>query len=226
MLEKEQFRVRNPKQTLIIGLGHEAQQGKDTVAAHLIQTYGRRASGEWGKFFSLDIRRYAFADLLKVEVFDYLQARTFLTSQAGFPIPKGLPDPTKLYSLQEKIDFINANKEEHRPILQIWGTEYRRRQSKKYWVVQTLDRITSDAPQVALISDMRFENEAGVCDYTVRVIREGFHIQQSGHMSEQELSSHPYHYVLRAPEGDVEGLKKNAESIFEHILKLAGLLPH
>ena len=36
MLEKEQFRLGNPKSSLIIGLGHEAQQGKDTVAAHLI----------------------------------------------------------------------------------------------------------------------------------------------------------------------------------------------
>ena len=212
--------------SLIIGFGHEAQQGKNTVVSHLVKVFGKRKDGEWGKIFPLDVREYAFADKLKVEVFDYLQARTFLTSQAGFPIPKGLPDPTKLYSLQEKIDFINANKEEHRPILQVWGTEYRRRQSKKYWVVQTLDRVTSDAPQVALISDMRFENEAGVCDYTVRVIREGFHIHQSGHASEQELNGYPYHYVLSAPEGDVEGLKRNAAIIFEKILKESGLLPH
>ena len=226
MLEKEQFRLGNPKSSLIIGLGHEAQQGKDTVAAHLIQTYGKREPGAWGKFFPLDIRRYAFADTLKVEVFDYIQARTFLVKNVGFKVAQGFPQPEKLYSYQEKIDYVNTHKEELRPELQKWGTEYRRQQAPDYWVSQTLHKIYQDKPDVALIPDMRFKNEAAVCDYTLRVIREGFRIGESKHASEQELNAYPYHYVLSAPEGDVEGLKKNAESIFEHILKLAGLLPH
>lgn len=213
--------------TLVIGFGHEAKQGKDTLVNHLIEQFAGeelQPDGKWRRFLPINMKRYAFADPLKVELFDYIQAATFFTLQEGIWVNDG-PNVHKEYSYQEKLDFINLHKDKLRPYLQLWGTEYRRRQSEEYWVKQIALKIKEDNPRAALVSDMRFFNEANFVDVTVNVVREGFKDEKSAtHVSEQEGQRIDYDYRIQAQ--SVEELNARGEKLFERILKDRGLLPH
>lgn len=234
------------RKPLVIGFGHEAQQGKDTIVNHLVATYGHREPGVWGKAFPLDARRYAFADPLKIEVFDWLQGAAFglhgmtaflnetsweewqhrgtkklvhINRSNGVPYP--LPFADRIYTRAAKLAWVNANKTELRELLQFWGTEYRRAQLPEYWARETQIKIDYDAPQVAFISDLRFLNETEICDYRIRVVRKGFAPVGGSHVSEQELKDFKYHYVIEAE--SVEELKMIGEATFEQILIIKGL---
>ena len=216
------------EKTLIIGLGHRAQQGKDTAAEHIIKTFGPREEGQWGKYFPLDIRRYAFADPLKEEVFDWIQATAFLFEHSEI-FEQDVHEPvggfyTNInYSTKEKLAWIEAHKPQVRRALQIWGTEFRRKQDPDYWVKKTLKRIKEEAPQVALITDMRFPNEVAVVDVPLKVSRPGFDSGVPLHSSETELNDYPFEYILEAT--SLQELKDGAETIFVEILEDKGLLP-
>lgn len=58
MLQGEAKQLRS----LIIGMGYAARNGKDTAVAAIIDRYKT----------DYDVRRYAFADLLKAELYDAL----------------------------------------------------------------------------------------------------------------------------------------------------------
>lgn len=215
------------KKTLIVGLGNRAQQGKDTAAEHIIQVFGKREEGEWGNYFPIDVRRYAFADALKVEVFDWIQAQTFIESNfsATFDLPweVGSYFWNRSYSTEEKLAWVNRNKGQLRKLLQKWGTEFRRVQDSDYWVKKTLARIREEGPQVALITDMRFLNEAKAVDVTVKVKRPGFVSGVPLHSSETVLDDYPFQYILEAT--NLEELKEGAETLFVEILEDKGVLP-
>lgn len=220
--------VMPKRRPLVVGVGHEAQQGKDTLVNHLVETFGKREQGTWGKTFPMDVLRYAFADPLKIEVFDFLQALSFANyhdfiSIGGRDFSIITIPYSKVFSREEKLVFINENKVVLRPLLQKFGTEYRRSQNHDYWVRETQIKIDYDLPQVALLSDMRFLNETEICDFTVRVVRKGFTSVAAGHVSEQELKDFPYDYVIEAE--SVEELKGKGELVFNHILTRKGLLP-
>lgn len=215
------------RRPLIIGFGHEAQQGKDTLVNHLVETFGKREQGTWGKTFPLDVRRYAFADPLKIEVFDFLQALSFARNwdfaTEDVRLPRFFIDYEQIYTREEKLAFINANKVDLRAFLQVWGTEFKRAQRPDYWARETQIKIDYDAPQVALISDLRFLNETEICDFRVRVVRKGFTPVAANHVSEQELKNFAYDYVIEAE--SVEELKMLGEATVKQILIIKGLLP-
>lgn len=202
-------------QPLVIGFGHRAQNGKDTVVNHLVQKYAKS---------KLIVRRYAFADALKVEVFDWAQATGFL--EVHFPDTfQCIGEPAiggfywnRPYSVAEKLIWVEQSKARLRSVLQKWGTEFRRAQDLDYWVKKTKARIAEEQPHVALLSDMRFPNEAVICDVTVNVVRQGYSIG-TGHASETELDAWPYDHALTAAEGDLPGLKQQAEELFSRLLR-------
>jgi hypothetical protein len=199
---------------LIIGLGHKARRGKDTLAQHLIQAYPK-----------MDIRRYAFADELKLEVtiacrekFGYLpraEAMQRLCQWAGVeydPSPDQT-DPLCPYGKQRKL-------------LQWWGTEYRRYENDNYWVEKLEQTVMQDDPAVALVTDVRFPNEGewirAAEGFTVRLDRPGFEeLGAIGHISETAMDSYPYDFIVTA--NTVEELKKNGQAIFENIRTIEGL---
>ena len=62
------------------------------------------------------------------------------------------------------VDFIEENKELFRPILQWWGTDFRRKLcGDKYWIHRmeaTLRHIEEQQHAIAIVTDVRFHNEA------------------------------------------------------------------
>jgi hypothetical protein len=234
-------RGKDRRSTFVIGLGHEAEQGKDTLAAHLIDSFGKRKEGKWGKNFPIDIRRYAFGDALKVEVFDFLESLRF-TQVYGFTAPMVTPLTPDLkksecqdsfylplpqigsggLTEEQKIAWVNHHKEELRKLLQFWGTEFRRGQYAKYWVSKIENKIEVDQPQVAIITDMRFLNETEICDTQIRLVRPNFENKAKGHASESELDTFAYPWTIVGE--SVEDLKKKGEELVRGILRNAGVL--
>lgn len=217
------IRNEDRRKPFIIGLGHRAQQGKDTLAAYLIAVLGERPEATFGPYFPIDIRRYAFADELKVEVFDFAQAIALHEKI----IPDGFHEPFehRIYSKEEKVAFINRNKKssELRGVLQWWGTEFRRAQDPDYWVKKTVTRINEEKPQVAVITDMRFPNETAACDVQINVVRPNFNTGVQLHASETELDHYPYPWTVVGE--SVEDLKKKGLDLVVGLLKKRGLLP-
>jgi hypothetical protein len=100
----------------VIGLGHRARHGKDTVARAIVRDATKQ--GWYAK-------QYAFADALKA----YCRVA---------------------FGMREK----------DAPLLQYMGTNVFRKTDPGIWVRVLLDTIEEQQPDVAVISDMRFPNEA------------------------------------------------------------------
>jgi hypothetical protein len=110
-----------------------------------------------------------------------------------------------------------------RTLLQWWGGEYRRSQDRKYWVKRLAERIQTDAPEVALISDMRYPNEAQwvkeVGGFIVRVRRLGF-TPVNEHISETAFDGMEdsfWDFRIDAGEGAVRYLQAHALLMFDDI---------
>lgn len=60
------------------------------------------------------------------------------------------------------LDFIEANKQKFRPMLQWWGTDFRRDLcgDNYYWIKQTEEKFLNSPANHVIVSDVRFENEA------------------------------------------------------------------
>jgi hypothetical protein len=207
--------------SLLIGLGYQAQAGKDTAAAAIIA----------GRSDKYSIRSFAFADLLKVEVFHALvnSVDPFWHFMSKFDptiyfqsilVPK--PENSFLRKPEDKIAWINANKKALRRILQVYGAEYRRSADPFYWVRKLGEAINVDPPQVALITDMRFLNEAFFVKanegFTVKVRRIGYDNGVSNHESEQQLAKYVFDYEINVEEGDLAGLTSDALEVFDAII--------
>lgn len=200
-------------ETLVIAFGHKARHGKNTATRAIVDARGDK----------YDIREYAFANALKREVneaaekhggmlalFTHLARHSRLPSWVQYEPSPDMSDPLCPLGKQ-------------RTLLQWWGTEYRRAEDPYYWVKQLKKTLEAERPRVALISDMRFLNEAAWVikdkwNRTVRVDRHGFQdIATSSHQSEHELDKFKYHYELNVQDGNVEELRKDAVWIFDHI---------
>lgn len=208
------------KTMLIIGFGYKARRGKDTAIRSIIEARGQ----------GQDIRRYAFADALREEI----QAAAFdVWAQNERERPYDPRAAMELLCAWAGVAYdTNAPADEQNPhgkqraLQQWWGTEYRRTQDADYWLKRIGERIDAEAPEVALISDMRFRNELDFIrrrgGYVVRVEREGFEAAApvAQHISEWELDqlkASEWDATLWALDGDIEELKASAVEIFDGI---------
>jgi hypothetical protein len=199
---------RRVRKSLCIGVGHKSRMGKNVVVDHLVKTFKDK----------LDVRSYAFADDLKVELYDFAHFQ-----RLAFPslaLLSNLPGGQTLSATRlEKIAWFDANRKKLRTLAQLYGTEFRRAQDPFYWSSRLAEQIRKDEPDVALISDMRFANEARMCDITIQVMRNGFKLDPAvgKHVSETSLDLWPYTYTIKADDGDLATLKRRAAQLFEKI---------
>lgn len=165
---------------LLIGFGHKARQGKNTAAVAVINATPLDSHA----------RIYAYADALRAEVKRALSHPDGIVNRhvldgtheadSGY-VP--LPDWVKL--------------DEHgkpRTLLQWWGTDYRRAQDPNYWVKRLKETLEREQPDVALVTDVRFVNEA-----------EAIH-QAGGYLVKVERTTKPDVKVPAHPsENDLDG---------------------
>jgi hypothetical protein len=236
--------------SVIFGFGYRARSGKDTAVAEIIKQRGlldpkgipfliEYSSYDIRKWAPAelrdaekeryDIRKYSFADALRREVDDaigraggafsllvanrpthFVQANENLIELPDWVVLEENPEINEQYPLGKQ-----------RPLLQWWGTEYRRSIDPDYWVRQLAQRIELEKPQIALITDMRFPNEmAFVKQYgeTILVQRDG--LPPSTHASETALAdTSPEDWsIILENNGTLEELKEGAVTVFDELL--------
>lgn len=188
---------------ILIGLGAKACQGKNYVA-----NYMKEAIPE--------IRFYSFADELKRHCkanHDELVGQWQLAHQTK-AIPAAKDDP--IYGVTA--------------ILQWFGTEVMRKHNPNYWVDCVASTIAKENPEVAVVTDVRFPNEAAWVKnhdgYLVEVIR----LQEDGtryydpnrdknHTSETALDDYQgWDYVLLCRSGDLNALRNKSLGILKNII--------
>lgn len=161
----------------LIGLTGHKGVGKSTVASILVRNYGYREE--------------AFAIALKHEVFEAF---------GNYIVNPQDPEHAKFTDWLAWIDEHKNDPPEEafgwvRPLLQFWGTEYRRQLcGNDYWVKKLEPLLASHV----VVSDVRFVNEANA----VRE-RGGWivHVNRPGHYGDQHESEKwgrviPYHFYL------------------------------
>ncbi len=114
----------------------------------------------------LDIRMVAFADALRHEVKTAIrQAHGADNLIEGFQEAGLMPAWVRPEVFPAK----------QRTLLQWWGTEYRRSADPDYWVKKLFNRLKILAPDVAVVTDLRYPNEAAAIKqaggYLVKVTR-------------------------------------------------------
>lgn len=213
---------------LVIAFGHKARTGKDAAVRAILEEYK-------GKY---DMRRYAFADPLKREVSKLVEefgdVPSFIRSlqreeQSKLNLPDGYcghqPNDALLgIDPEEEMDFKDplCPYGKHRGLLQYWGN-MRRRENPFYWVDKVDRAIQDDNPTVALISDMRYVNEALMVKFykgfTVCMKREGIELaaQHANHISETQLDGYCYDFTILSEYDNLPQLRKDAVETFQII---------
>ena len=186
---------------ILIGIGHKARQGKDFVA-HYMQEAAPSL-----------VQLYSFARELKLyckEHHNILLPEWQMANQTE-QFPSCKDDPIYGYT----------------PILQYVGMKFRQG-SPNYWIDKVTNKIDKADPEIAIITDMRFENEAAFIKenggYTVEVYRrneDGTQMLDPGrdpkHISETALDGYNFDYTISVRDGDLSSLKAKALGVLSNI---------
>ncbi len=188
---------------LLIGFGHRARQGKSTAASAVLEACP----------LETQVHLYAFADALRSEV---------RTACARFGGQFNLIEQFKESGLMP--EWVHFEEPKPRSLLQWWGTDYRRAQDPDYWVKRLRKTLDNHQPEVALITDVRFPNEADAIHawggYVVRVIRTTApDVQVHEHPSESILDGyHGWDFTLTA--ANVPELQAKARALYADLRRV------
>lgn len=231
--------------TKVIGFGHYKQSGKSSICdaivkyAYSIQIERQNSLTLRYEWKTPKVKIYSFADKLKqfcIEVLglEYKQCygtdedKESLTNIKWEEVP-GIS--TKLVLSETEIAYYNKefNVQFHAPgymtareVLQHFGTGICRKMYPNCWVDATMRQIKKDAPDIALVPDMRFPNEAEAIQRiggtTVKLLRRPF--PDDNHPSEISLDGYEFDFVFDNRNWTID--EKNVHIIEE--FKRVGLL--
>jgi hypothetical protein len=106
-------------------------------------------------------------------------------------------------------------------ILQWYGTDIVRKENPNFWIDSLHKHLVKDAPEIAVITDVRFPNEAEYIKaqggYLVEIVRLNKDNTQyidpnrdPNHPSEMAMDGYPWDYIIVAKDGDLQGLKSKS----------------
>ena len=126
------------------------------------------------------------------------------------------PYAVKLYKFAEALyrecRELHGMVEKDSPLLQNVGLQ-RRKEDESYWICKVSDQITTDNPDLALITDVRFKNEANFIKHQNGVLINVRRLNSNGslfiasdrscdHPSETELDYYPWDHFITAHTGE------------------------
>ena len=213
---------------LIIGFGNKSRHGKDTAAEAIKNFYDSRNSlllkhGQDKAVTRVGIFKFATALYQEVNNLFKNNPNFWFSSRIvdGIMLPDWVqPDPSPVVS-----ELAPYGK--HPKLLQWWGTDFRRAQDPDYWVKRTFESIPSNI-DIALVSDVRFQNEADSITerggYNVNVTRllpDGTPYRSqdrpADHLSETALDLYPWQFRLSNHEGHQALLEEQAITLAEYL---------
>ena len=189
-----------------IGIAHKARQGKNLVAEYL---------KDLARDSDAVARIYGFADELKLYCRDHhdeLLPQWQLAHQTK-QIPACKDDPIYGYTR----------------ILQWYGTEVARKRNPEIWVTTLAERIKKENPDVAIVADVRYPNEAeyikqngGHLIKVIRRMKDGSLYQDPtrdpNHLSEIALDNYEgWDFEIDVKDGDLRDLKRKATGVWNII---------
>jgi hypothetical protein len=213
----------------IIGLLGAKGAGKDTAASHLVST--------------CDFIRVAFADKLYREVAEAFGVTVELLGRrdtkesdlAEFSL-RNCSDPSFVQCVAEELgttvteDFL-AKPRSPRFIMQLWGTEYRRKRGvDSYWLDQVAAIMDADPARSYVVTDVRFPNEALFIKarngMLVRVRRPELELREAvsraangtaAHPSETAMLNYPVDAEVQNPEGSPQTLFAGMDELLNEV---------
>ena len=181
-------------QKYIIGISGKICTGKTTLAGHL----QRLLASE-----NYVVEHFSFGDALKREV-----ATTFGVPLVDLYTPEG-----KARTCTFEIDGLERTMT-LRELLQWYGTDYTRAQWPHYWVDRLYEEIAQSDCRVAIIDDVRFEDEAAFAEKPGRkksmLLRlepyAGWACDASiaAHESETALDDYPFRWRITPQLGELD----------------------
>lgn len=205
----------------LIGLGYKARQGKNFVANYMVEHATREVGVQMScvdgkivctKLPDKNIKLYAFADELKLycaEHHDELLEQWQLINQTQRN-PPWKNDP--IYGCTT--------------ILQWYGTDVARKQDPDTWVKALDARLSRENPEIAIVTDVRFPNEAAYikqnAGYLVEVRR--YNTDGSQFLDKDRDPNHPsevalddyegWDFIITCKDGDLKGLKSMSIGVY------------
>lgn len=191
---------------LLIGLGYKARQGKTTAALAMKESTPLDCA----------VHVVSFADSLRKEVATAIrQASGAANLVAQFQEAGLMPEWVHAETWPDK----------QRTILQWWGTDYRRAKDPDYWVRRFFESVALLNPDVVIVPDVRFPNEANAIKaaggVVVKVTRTtAADVAVPGHESESAMDGYSdWDYHLVADTADE--LKTKAARLYAVIARKA-----
>ena len=212
----------------IIGLMGVKGSGKDTCAQYLINLLG--------------YKRIGFADALYREVADTFDVTVeFMgrreTKETDLPelALQNCKDTAFVQCVAEELQWDDLTPERlakplsPRFVMQLWGTEYRRRRGQdSYWLDRVTAALDAEPEQDFVITDVRFLNEFNFVGQhggkRVRIRRPMLEEAEARDRALNGRSAHPSETELLGQTADAEvfNVEGNPDSLREGILKAVG----
>jgi hypothetical protein len=194
---------------IIVGLGYKARQGKTYVSNYMQEAFPQA-------------KLYAFADELKRYCRDHHDELLPLWQLANQTqqVPACKPDPIYGYTR----------------ILQWYGTDVARLKDPNVWVNELAARMHKEQPEIAIITDVRFPNEAEFIKenggYLVEILRRTADGEQYRdpdrdpfHISETALDNYEgWNFHISCKDGDLKGLKAKSLGVMNIVTNKDGAL--
>jgi hypothetical protein len=214
--------------TLIIGLGHKARQGKDYIAEVASRDDDKSKVVHFADGLKREVenrdRRYP---LISKDVGHYkLLDKIGLDGEPEFAY-KFIGDVPYLHSIMTKrhIKRYDGMEDKDSPILQFWGTDFRRSQDEDYWVKMLdchIKFLIKEGFKKIYIPDVRFRNELkyikdnkGLYVDVVRLNKDGTRwldpSRDVDHASEIDLDNVEPDIRIEAYDGDLKSLDEFAD---------------
>jgi len=213
---------------MIIGVGHKARQGKDTVAKFLNRQYG---------FEIIHFGDALYEECRNCTIYFRGRDKTFFlkSGEEDFfvlrdPSPQAMKwirrNGVREENLMFKANFAYYGmKKKDGNLLQFWGTEYKRKKIDwNYWVHKVRERVDAEPEKNYAIPDIRFINEAKYIKSKNgeiwKVVRPNFEIidRNVRHISETELDNWRFDRIF-INDGTIEELQEKVDIEYQSFLK-------
>lgn len=159
------------------------------------------------------IKMYSFADHLKwicVRLFDVPFECCFGTDEQKNELQEHL--------LWENISTNKTGPMTAREFMQFFGTDVMRKMYEPIWVNACINKIQQEQPELAIIADVRFPNEAKAIEQAggkvVRLTRE---VYEDAHSSEVALDDYPFTDYIANNNGGIDDLMSDVKQLYKYL---------